>query len=759
MRMKLLLKLLAGVVVAVVLALVAVNVLISADAVRDRVAARVKEQSGRDLKVNGSTSLLLLPNPHIVLTDAEITDPANRAGADLQIARLAIDVSFAQLFSRQVDANRVVMERPVLTVRLAPQQGGVERQGNAGEAPGKHAAAAHLSFIAADAAGASPRRDIMLNDVRIEDGTVRILYDANGAERRVEHINANLSLPHLVDPLTAKGDFDWKGLRVGFDLKLTSPADLDTRSARLDLALDTDAINASFGGNIATKPAFNAEGDLTAKSQSVPSILAWMRKEPPAASAVGSGELSSHVAWQAGEITFTQARFALEHATGQGQAVVTLQSPRPHVRAALAIETLDLDPFLSGAAKAGTSAAEAGLPASEGTGAAESAAPAKTDTAQPKTSVAKPDGDGAESVAPAAPAAPPSEAAATAAAPNVVPAAFDADVNVNVRETKVARLAIGPTSLGMSLRDGVLDANLGGMQLYDGQGTGKFTLDAAKPVPSFSGNFVLDGVSTKPLLDAAAGFNLLSGRAKVELQLSGAGRTGEEIKKSLAGHGSIAIDEGTIEGINLTELIAGMGAGQMPNLEQGPGAKTAFSALGGTFTIASGVAETHDLEVTSPLLQITGRGTVDMVTGSLDFLTQPRIVAGPEGKGGANALAGLTIPVRIEGPFAHPTFKPEIKGMFATPEQASKTVKQIGDAIQKKFKGKPAGEAIGRLLGSIRIGKDRGEAGADQPDGGPPAAGKPNAQAEKATPPAAPDKAPSEDSDEPKDPDLNNILR
>ena len=141
MRMKLLLKIVGGVVAAFVLALIGVNVLISADAVRDRVAARVKEQSGRDLTVNGSTSLLLLPNPHIVLTDAEITDPENRAGADLQIARLALDVTFAQLFSRQVDANRVVMERPVLTVRLAPQ-GGAERQGNAGEAPDKRAAAA-----------------------------------------------------------------------------------------------------------------------------------------------------------------------------------------------------------------------------------------------------------------------------------------------------------------------------------------------------------------------------------------------------------------------------------------------------------------------------------------------------------------------------------------------------------------------------------------------------------------------------------------
>ena len=94
-----------------------------------------------------------------------------------------------------------------------------------------------------------------------------------------------------------------------------------------------------------------------------------------------------------------------------------------------------------------------------------------------------------------------------------------------------------------------------------------------------------------------------------------------------------------------------------------------------------------------------------MVTGTVDFLTQPEIVAGP--KGGSNALAGLSIPVRIEGPFAHPTFKPEIKGMFGGADQAGQTVRQLGDALQKKLKGKPVGEAIGRMLGSVRIGTDR----------------------------------------------------
>jgi AsmA protein len=252
----------------------------------------------------------------------------------------------------------------------------------------------------------------------------------------------------------------------------------------------------------------------------------------------------------------------------------------------------------------------------------------------------------------------------------------------------------------------------------------------------------------QPLLDGAAGFNMLAGRAKVALELNGTGGSGEEIKRSLAGRGSIDISDGLIEGINLTELIQGMGAGQMPNLEQGPGAKTTFSALGGTFNIASGVAETHDIEMTSPLLKMTARGTVDMVTSSLDFLTQPEIVAGPEGKGGANDLAGLTVPVRIEGPFDHPSFKPEIKGMFASPEQASKTINQIGDVLQKKFKGKPVGKAIGRMLGGVRIGKDRTD-GAGAQNANPPAnQEEPDAE-----------ESPPQESGKSRDPDLDNILR
>src|SRR6186997_2075090 len=333
---KLLLIIGGGIVALAVLALIAINVLISADAVRDRVAQRIKEQTGRELTVNGTTALLFTPGPHIVITDAAFTDPEARAGtADISIARLVLDLSFSDLLSRQVDAERVLAEQPVE----------VEKPGS--QDTGKVAKAED-----------QPRRDMRLDDLRVEDGTVNIVYDEKGTAKRVEHINANVSMPALADPLTGHGKFDWKGETIDFSFELTSPVDLrEKRPTKLILALDTQAIAARFDGTVMTRPEFTGQGQLSAKAHSIPSLIAWMRERPSSLTAIGDGELASHIAWKKDEITLSQARFALEHASGQGQAVVTLEEPRPHIRAALALDHLDLNPFLASPGRQGKGAA------------------------------------------------------------------------------------------------------------------------------------------------------------------------------------------------------------------------------------------------------------------------------------------------------------------------------------------------------------------------------------------------------------------
>jgi AsmA protein len=698
------------------------------------------------LEVKGTTSLLFVPGPRVVITDATFVDPEARAGtADFSVGRLVLDLSLMELLSRQVDAERVLLERPVLTVRLGdddqPKPDKPKTQSVAKEPNDK------------------PQRDVRLRDVRVEDGTVNIVYDEKGTGKRIEHIAANFSLPTLAEPLTGQGKFDWKGETVDFSLGLTTVGDLrEKRPAKLVLALDMPAIAVRFDGSVVTRPEFSGEGELSAKAHSIPSLLAWMREKPTAASAIGDGELASHLAWKKDEITFSNARFALEHASGQGQAVVTLQSPRPHLRAAFALDSLDLNPFLS-SAKADAPADKAAKPqASEPSPppAAETAVPREAPSAEASPQGAEAQNDspsgnpGAEATSP--------ETEAAAPAPVASPAAFDADVNLNVRKTRVAHLELGASSLGLVFRDGVLNATLGGMELYDGHATGKFVFDASKPVPEFTGDVRLDGVQAKTLLSDAAQFSMLEGRTKLALQIAGSGTNSDEIMASLQGQGSLAVSDGAIDGINLTEMISQLGEGQIPEMLQGPGNKTAFSDLGGAFTVKNGIAETSNLQMTSPLLKVAAAGSVDLTQSTINMLATPEIAAGPEGKGGANALAGLSVPVRIEGPLERPTIKPEIKGMFANPEKAGKTINQIGDALQKKFKGKPVGEAIGRFLGNVQIAPRNGKGGDDaEPQSNKQRSDKKDSPQAQPAPEAG--AAEQGDSDGTGDPDLDRILR
>jgi len=768
-RTRLLLIVASTVIGVAVLALIIVNLLVSADWVRDRVASHLKEQTGRVLEVKGTTSLLFVPGPRVVITDATFVDPEARAGtADFSVGRLVLDLSLMELLSRQVDAERVLLERPVLTVRLGD---------NDQPKPDKP----KIPSVAKEP-NDKPQRDVRLRDVRVEDGTVNIVYDEKGTEKRIEHIAANFSLPTLAEPLTGQGKFDWKGEAVDFNLGLTTVGDLrEKRPAKLVLTLDMPAIAVRFDGSVVTRPEFSGEGELSAKAHWIPSLLAWMREKPTAASAIGDGELASHLAWKKDEITFSNARFALEHASGQGQAVVTLQAPRPHLRAAFALDSLDLNPFLSSAKadapadKAKPQAAEPSPPPSPETavpGEAPSGeaspqgaeAPKDEPGGNPSEGASAPDAEAAAqppaAEAPPPDAVPPADTAPVAAAPAPVasPASFDADVNLNVRKTRVGHLELGASSLGLAFRDGVLNATLGGMDLYDGHATGKFMFDASKSVPEFTGDVRLDGVQAKTLLSDAAQFSMLEGRTKLALQIAGSGTNADEIRSSLQGQGSLAVSDGAIDGINLTQMISQLGEGQIPELLQGPGNKTAFSDLGGAFTIKNGIAETSNLQIPSPLLKVAAAGSVDPTQSTINMLATPEIAAGPEGKGGANALAGLSVPVRIEGPLERPTIKPEIKGMFANPEKAGKTINQIGEALQKKFKGKPVGEAIGRFLGNVQIAPRNGKGSADaEPQSNKQRSDKKDSSEAQPAPEAG--AAEQGDSDGTGDPDLDRILR
>ncbi len=131
----------------------------------------------------------------------------------------------------------------------------------------------------------------------------------------------------------------------------------------------------------------------------------------------------------------------------------------------------------------------------------------------------------------------------------------------------------------------------------------------------------LDGVQAKTLLSDAAQFSMLEGHTKLALQIAAAGTNADEIKSSLQGQGSLAVSDGAIDGINLTEMISQLGEGQIPEMRPGSRAtrrRSAISAAPSPSRTAS--PRPSNLQMTSPLLKVAAAGTVDLTQSTINML-------------------------------------------------------------------------------------------------------------------------------------------
>ena len=73
-----------------------------------------------------------------------------------------------------------------------------------------------------------------------------------------------------------------------------------------------------------------------------------------------------------------------------------------------------------------------------------------------------------------------------------------------------------------------------------------------------------------------------------------------------------------------------------------------------------------DLDLQAPLLRVGGKGMADLNREEVDYLVNAKVVGTSKGQDGGSAdeLAGLTIPVRIKGPFTQPKIDVKLDEML-----------------------------------------------------------------------------------------------
>jgi AsmA protein len=273
------------------------------------------------------------------------------------------------------------------------------------------------------------------------------------------------------------------------------------------------------------------------------------------------------------------------------------------------------------------------------------------------------------------------------------------DVNGSIRigALQVSKLKLAKLNAKINIAGGRLDISPLSVNLYEGSASGNLSLNAA-------GNNIamkqsLSGVSINPLMKDLADKDLLEGRGNVALDITSHGENVTAMKKALGGTASLSLKDGAIKGINLAQslrdLKGKLGAKKDETQQARAGDKTDFSELTASLKIANGIAHNDDLAMKSPFLRLSGAGDIDIGGGQMNYVAKASVVSTSAGQGGkeTDQLKGLTVPVRVTGPFDNLAYKIEFGSLVsdvakAKVEEKKEEVKaKLEDKAKDKLKG------------------------------------------------------------------------
>lgn len=190
-----------------------------------------------------------------------------------------------------------------------------------------------------------------------------------------------------------------------------------------------------------------------------------------------------------------------------------------------------------------------------------------------------------------------------------------------------------------------------------GQGTFSLpgTLDATGDRVRLALAPVLHQVELTPLLRAAGLPQALSGRFSLTGNLAGEGLTADDVNRRWQGQAEMSMEGARLQGLNIQQLIQQAVARNNGGVQGQDRYEryTEVDRLSAHGDLKEGVIALSNLEAVSPLLTITGAGTLSLPDEQCDVALSTRVTGGWRGDSKLiEALGRTAVPLRIYGPWA-----------------------------------------------------------------------------------------------------------
>jgi len=194
-------------------------------------------------------------------------------------------------------------------------------------------------------------------------------------------------------------------------------------------------------------------------------------------------------------------------------------------------------------------------------------------------------------------------------------------------------------------------------KLYGGLQQGDIKVDNSGNRPILTSKQDLTGIQVEGLLKDLTGSARLQGTGNLHMNIRTDLTSSETTRQALSGDISLSVKDGAIVGIDVAQTIS-MVASTLGQKTQSAGAtaqqkKTEFAELSIGGIIENGILTSDDLVMRSPLLTATGKGSINLVNETIDYVLKP-VLAGDTGIGGLEQLSGVPIPVKLTGNMYEP---------------------------------------------------------------------------------------------------------
>ena len=581
-------------VAAAVAVILALPFLVPTDTYRSRIESAAAHATGRALHIDGPLRLMFFPRFGLRAEQVTFANmPGGHAAAMASVGDIKIGIHVLPLFAGRLEIDQIVLDRPVVELE-------VDAAGQANWTLAKRKGAG------GGGSSVTLPMDTEFSGIKISDG--RVSYDnaKTGTHRAIDHVNATIALTRLDRPLSIDGNFTVSERRVDFDGKVaTLKSLLSDGTTALDLSLTSAMMQVSFKGLML--PGGGTNGLFKFDTANLRGMADWLGEKLPGGGGLGAMSLESHVVSKDKVTTLSSMQLALDHQNLTGTVMLDTRGKVPAVQGVLALDHLDLNPYLqTGNKPSGRKAAP------------------KRDTGWSREPV------------------------------NVaLLKELDAQLSLTTGALRLRDLRLGKTVATVSLTGGALTARLDPITLYGGTGRAELDVDVRGAVPAIRNTLRFDRVALRPFLDDTLGVGRIEGTGSLSLNVAAQGARPDAIMHSLSGKGSITAGRGRIRGVDLGQVartiqrVLGTGA-------TGDAAGTDYLDMSGTFVIARGVLTNNDFRLSGQVLSATGAGDIDIGNRNINFRLVP--------KASAKGLS-IGIPFRVKGSWDHVHYAPDLAGV------------------------------------------------------------------------------------------------